>query len=220
MLRPVIASALLVSLLSGSIAAQDLKNFGGPATRAEASMFIGDMTGGKFNGVFGAVAISYGQPEWKESWTAQAIDAQTKGKTFRLGKDNWATLDNSCPVTIGDTTIPAGIWYLAAARSKDGAAWSLVVIDPAKAKAAGAWPFQSEMAPHAYEARLTHAATTDTVQKLTIAFEPKADNSTQGTLSITWGNQKLTAPVEVKGAGKGSAKDAAGKTTEGEAKKR
>src|SRR5262245_22130060 len=108
--------------------------------------------------LLGLVTLTYGVPQWKPEYTDKA-EEMTKGRIFRLGRDNWALFDSSIPVKFGDVTVPAGIYYLAIARSKDGATWNLVFIDPAKAKAAGASPPAPEPAPHAYDVVLTHERT-------------------------------------------------------------
>ena len=219
MFRPLLVSTLALSLLPTPLLVQDLKSFGNSGTRAEAAMFIAEVKGSEFVGAYGAAFITYGQPDWKSEWTQEQIDTMTKGKINRLGRDNWASLDISCPTSIGDTTIPAGVWYLAISRSADGATWNLVVIDPVKAKAAGAWPFMADNAPRTYEIPMKHEVTTgDLVQKLTVKLTPTMELPTHGTLTIAWGNHKLENKVDLKGS-KPAAKDASAPKKEGEAKK-
>ncbi len=85
----------------------------------------------------GQFAIDYGRPVWRKEYEDTAnFDKMTKGKVYRLGSNFWTTLDSDMPLTIAGTTIPAGAWYLGLQRSEDGATWSLVFIDPGKARAA------------------------------------------------------------------------------------
>src|ERR1051325_9339498 len=84
----------------------------------------------------GQFAIDYGRPVWKKDYEdAAKFDAMTKGHVYRLGSNFWTTLDTDMPLTIGGTTVPAGLWYLGLQRSADGGTWSLAFIAPAKGRA-------------------------------------------------------------------------------------
>jgi hypothetical protein len=200
----------ILTFAAGLCAQKDLMAFGGSGQRAEASLFVAHMVGGQFGGMAAAAFVTYGTPEWKPEYGEQ-VDAFTKGKVFRLGKDNWATLDTATPLVLGGKTIPAGIWYLAVARD-NADAWSLVVIDPARCKEAGAAPFTPERAPRTHEVAMKHEQVAGEVtKKLTLKFERDAANPAKGTLSIAWGDRKLTAPYELKVAAP-AATDAAGRS--------
>ena len=158
--------------------------------------------------LLGLVTLTYGVPEWKPEYTDKA-EEMTKGHMFRLGRDNWAIFDSSIPVKFGDVTVPACIYYLGVSRSKDGTTWNLVFIDPAKAKASGAVPPMPEPAPHAYDVALTHERTEGKItQKLDITMVSDKAQPTHGTLTMMWGDRKVTASYEMIVEGK--AKDAAG----------
>ena len=158
--------------------------------------------------LLGLVTLTYGVPQWKPEYTDKA-EEMTKGRIFRLGRDNWALFDSSIPVKFGDVTVPAGIYYLAIARSKDGATWNLVFIDPAQAKAAGASPPAPEPAPHAYDVVLTHERTEGKItDKLDVNMVNDKSEPTRGTLTIVWGDRKATCSYEMIVASK--AKDATG----------
>ena len=203
---------VVLTLSLGLCAQKDLAAFGGAGQRSEAGMFVAHMQGNQFAGMAAAAFVTYGAPEWKKDYSEQ-VDSFTKGKIFRLGKDNWATLDNATALTLNGKTIPAGIWYMAIARDNaDG--WTLVLVDPAKAKEAGAAPFAPEKAPRTHEVTMKHEMVQgEGAKKLSIAFDKDSANPTKGTLTIAWGDRKLTAPYELKVIG-GAATDAAGKTGE------
>lgn len=209
MLRSVLAPALVLSLLPAAATAQNkIQAFAQPSERTSANLILAEMNNGQFVGMVGAVTVVYGQPEWKKEY-AEQVDVMTKGKIFRLGKDYWATYDATAALNIGGTTVPPSVFYLAIARDK-GDNWSLVFIDPVKAKAAGAMPFQPESAPRTHEVAMKHEKVEGAeVAKLEVKFTPDEKNPTQGTLTIAWGNQKLSAPYEVKRE-KAGAKEAGG----------
>jgi hypothetical protein len=146
----------------------------------------------------GQFAIDYGRPLWKADYEDTAkFDAFTKGKVYRLGSNFWTTLDTDMPLTVAGTQIPAGLWYLGLHRSADGATWSLVFIDPAKARAAHVDASEIGRAPVAFKAPMTIETAAETKDKLTIDLVFKRGNPKDVTLRIAWGKLQLSAPVVV-----------------------
>lgn len=189
---------LLTVVLSASptFAQGELRAFGSDGQRGESSLVVVRIENGKFAGLRSGMFITYGKPKWKPDY-AEKVDAMTKGKIFRLGKDNWATLDNYTPVTMGGVTIPAGLWYLAIARDEAGA-WSLVVIDPAKAKAAGATPPAPEPAPRTHVVPLrAETVTGKVVEEMRVSLERDATVPGKGELVIAWGDRKVSASFQL-----------------------
>lgn len=193
MLRSTVSAALV--LCAASLSAQEIQAHAAQGQRAETGMFLALMEDGQFAGAAGAVFITYGVPVWKDEYEAE-LDELTKGRMFRLGKDNWATFDSTAPVSFGTTTVPTGLYYLAIARDEEDA-WSLVFIDPAKAKAAGAWPFDPKKAPRAHTVALKHRTTDKITEKLSVKLIPTEGSPTKGTLEIAWGGHVATAPLEI-----------------------
>jgi len=152
----------------------------------------------------GNVAISYGQPVWKEEYEdATKFDSMTRGQVWRLGKDFWTTLDTNLPFKVGGKEIPAGYWYLGLHRSADGATWSLALMDPAKARKTyaipaglplGGGPAPDLLAP------LTAAQVSSVVEKLKIWVTREDEDLRRATLRIAWGKMLLTAPIEIEPA--------------------
>src|SRR5262245_35961873 len=117
----------------------------------------------------GQLAIDYGRPVWRKEYEDTGnFDKITKGHVYRLGSNFCTTLDSDMPLTIAGKTIPAGLWYLGLHRSEDGATWSLVFIDPAKARGAHIDASEIERAPVAYKAPMTVEQAGDVKEKLTI----------------------------------------------------
>ena len=146
----------------------------------------------------GQFAIDYGRPVWKKDYEDTAkFDAMTKGKVYRLGSNFWTTLDTDVPLTIAGKTIPAGSWYLGLHRSDDGATWSLVFIDPAKARAGHMDASEIDRAPISFKAPLTSDAGGEMKDKLTIDLVFQKGDLKNVTLKIGWGKIQLSAPIEV-----------------------
>jgi hypothetical protein len=146
----------------------------------------------------GQFAIDYGRPVWRKEYEDTAkFDAMTKGKVYRLGSNFWTTLDTDMPLTIAGKTIPAGNWYLGLHRSEDGAVWSLVFIDPAKARAAHVDASEIERAPVAFKAPMTVEQAAEAKEKLTIDLVFQRGDLKNVTLKIAWGKMQLSAPISV-----------------------
>ena len=146
----------------------------------------------------GQLAIDYGRPVWKKDYEDTAkFDTMTKGKVYRLGSNFWTTLDTDMPLVIAGKTIPAGSWYLGLHRSEDGATWSLVFIDPAKARAAHVDASEIERAPISFKAPMTADPGAEMKDKLTIDLVFKKGDFQNVTLKIGWGKIQLSAPVQV-----------------------
>ena len=150
------------------------------------------------NGGTGQFAIDYGRPVWKKDYEDTAkFDSMTKGQVWRLGSNFWTVLDTDMPIKISGKTIPVGSWYLGLKRSTDGAAWTLAFINPAKVKAALLDASEIGRAPVEFEAPMTFGKADDTKERLVIDLIIDKSNIYQPSLSIAWGNFKLSAPIQV-----------------------
>lgn len=146
----------------------------------------------------GQFAIDYGRPVWKKDYEDTAkFDSMTKGNVWRLGSNFWTVLDTDVPIKISGKTVPVGSWYLGLKRSSDGASWSLAFINPAKVKAALLDASQIAKAPIDFEAPMTLEKASDSKEKLVIDLIMDESKIYQPSLSIAWGNLKLTAPIQV-----------------------
>ena len=150
------------------------------------------------NGGAGQFAIDYGRPVWRKDYEDTAkFDSMTKGQVWRLGSNFWTVLDTDIPIKISGKTVPVGSWYLGLKRSADGATWSLAFISPAKVKAATLDASEIGKAPVDFEAPMTLEKSGDTKDRLVIDLVMDKSNIYQPSLSIAWGNLKLTAPIQV-----------------------
>jgi hypothetical protein len=154
-----------------------------------------DTTKNKGGGQF---ALDYGRPVWQAAYEdAGRFDTMTKGKTWRMGSNYWTTLDTDMPLTISGKTVPAGLWYLGLHRSDDGSKWSLVFIDPAKARTAHMDASEVNRAPVEFEAPVAMEAPGELRDKLTIDLAYQQSNLQEVTLKIAWGKLRLSAPIKV-----------------------
>jgi len=144
-----------------------------------------------------AVSIEFGRPVWNRQLdNPAAFDQLTKGKIWRLGNDYWTTLDTNLPLTIAGRSIPVGLWYLGLHRSNDGAIWSLVFIDPVKARSGRMDGHWMDAVPVEFKVPLTVETTTAPItEKLTIILSAQPENMRDITLRIAWGRLHLATPV-------------------------
>ncbi|HSB11924.1 MAG TPA: DUF2911 domain-containing protein [Blastocatellia bacterium] len=199
----VVLCAMMLCVTSG-IQAQDAANKPRPNIGAFGSdspergtTRVGYWNNAKNQGA-GQFAIDYGRPVWKKEYEDAAnFDKMTKGQVYRLGSNFWTTLDTDMPLNIAGKTIPAGAWYLGLHRSEDGATWSLVFIDPAKARAAHIDASEIGRAPIAFKAPMTVEQATEMKEKLQIDLTWQKPNIKDVTLRIAWGKMQLSAPIQV-----------------------
>jgi hypothetical protein len=146
----------------------------------------------------GQFAIDYGRPVWKKEYEDSArFDAMTRGKIWRMGSNFWSILDTQLPLSIGGKQVPVGYYYLGLHRSEEGSEWSLVFIDPARARKGRLDAFQIENAPVEFEAVMSIAKAETTTEKLTITLSYPKDDIKHVTMRVAWGNLVLSAPIEV-----------------------
>lgn len=189
------AGLLFALIPCGAVQAQTVTfGDGQPSPRQEVRIFYWDQGAKKSPGQF---SIHYAAPVWQAKYDDQAeFDKLTVGKTIRLGKNLWTTLDTNLPLSFGDRKVAPGSYFLALARSEDGKNWSLAFIDSAKARAQQLDAFQSDMAPIAFQVPLGHAMGDKKVEELSISLATDAEDVTEVTLNIDWGKHQLRAALK------------------------
>lgn len=198
MTRASLYTTLLTAALAAPATAQ-IRAFGGDAPRMSTIQILADPG---TRTLIGMLCIQYGQPEWKNQYE-DMLD-QAKGERFRLGKDFWTTFNTSTAVTIGDTKVPAGNYYLGIGCNEDGE-FELIVLDAAKAHENSYMPSETEAWKPDYTCAMEKGESEDIQEKLKISLQNSDGDPTDMTLRIAWGNHVLTAPIEVHAGG---AKDA------------
>ena len=115
-----------------------------------------------------------------------------------MGSNFWTTLDTQFPLSISGKKLAVGSYYLGLHRSEEGSEWSLVFIDPIRARKQRLDAFQIEKAPVEFEALMSTVAKAETpMEKLTITLSYPKDNIKHVTMRVAWGNLVLSTPVEV-----------------------
>jgi hypothetical protein len=114
-----------------------------------------------------------------------------------MGSNFWSILDTQLPLSIGGKKVLVGFYYLGLHRSEEGSEWSLVFINPSRARKERLDAFQIEKAPVEFEAVMSVAKAETPIEKLTITLSyPKGDIK-HVMMRIAWGNLALSAPIEV-----------------------
>jgi tetratricopeptide (TPR) repeat protein len=143
----------------------------------------------------GQIAIDYGQPTWREDFGAAVESKKYAGQRWRLGQDFWTTWDSFCDVTLGETKIPAGHYFLALKQNDDGT-FALEFLDSAAVRQArlDAFAVQRYTGP-ALSVALT-AKKTDVIAKQ-LQFQLAHESEGKGSLSIAFGPYKAGVPLVV-----------------------
>lgn len=201
-----LSSLLLATSLAVPAFAQ-IQVFGGNGERAASTKIFWD------NGPVGMVCVQYGQPEWKDEYDSML--PKLKGKQHRLGKDFWTTFNTSVPVTIGQTKVEPGSYYLGLKVDADGG-FHLLVLDAKNSDKQGWAPFIADAWKADYTVAMTKGETDTVAEKLAIELAAAGDDVTNMTFRIHWGMHTVTAPFVAhlatkKVPAKGTAEDASGK---------
>ncbi len=200
MKKIVSAILILIGFLTSLGSAQDSKPrysvFGGkPDERACVRIEYFD----NVKKIIQQAAIDYGTPVWKKEYEdAKVFDTFTKGKIWRMGSNFWSRLETYVPLKVAGKRVGAGTWYLGLQRSADGNQWSMVFIDPIKARAAGIYDaFRINEAPVDIAAPMTIEKAVEIKEKLTVTITPQKDAANNATVRVAWGQLQLSAQVEV-----------------------
>lgn len=185
-----LASVVALALATAPVA--QVQVFGGDSPRMSSTKMI-------FSAQFemlGAICIQYGQPKWKAEYEEMAD--QAKGKSLRLGKDFWTTMNTTTGFTMGGVKVAAGAYYLGL-KCDDKGAFSLLVIDAKKSDKNGWAPFNAEQWEADYTVPLTKSTSKETVEALTISVSGSTPDALE--LKVAWGTHSLTAAASAHIAG-------------------
>ncbi len=195
MIKQFLSSVLLLAALAAPATAQKVRVFGGAGERATSSQILfGD-------GIAAGMAVTYGQPAWKDSYDSAEQFAMLKGKLLRLGKDWWTTFTTGADLEIGGKPLAAGSYLLALSCDADGK-FALAVLDAAKGMKGGALPWPDRSGKMNWEPDLLipleHSKdAANRSDKLTIALLANGEDLQNGKLQLHWGPHQLTAKLAV-----------------------
>ncbi len=172
--------------------------------RATTGLFYWDQAA---DGSPGQVFLHYGQPEWKAEH--EAVLTSKKEETVRLGSNWWTTLDTTLPLTIGETKVPSGVYYLGLHKTAKGQ-WQLMLLDPQEVRRRKAHPGLTPTLAAKLTADLNYRKVSKSMDKLSITIKPSKSDPKIGSLLIHWSNHCLQAQLEAD-CGKGKVVEAADK---------
>ena len=107
-----VASALLLALP----ATAQMQSFSGTEERVVTRVGYYTQTDAGFQ-MLGGLSIDFGQPKWQPAYDTD-LD-KYRGQRWRFGSGVWTTLDTNLPLTIGDTKIEPGAYYLVLEMTAD-----------------------------------------------------------------------------------------------------
>lgn len=185
-----LASFAALALATAPVA--QVQVFGGDSPRMSSTKMI-------FNAQFemlGAICIQYGQPKWKAEYEEMADSL--KGKSHRLGKDFWSTMNTTTAFTMGGVKVAAGAYYLGI-KCDDEGGFHLLVIDAKKSDKNGWTPFNAEAWEADFTVPLTKATSKESVEALTISLSGNTPDALE--LKLAWGTHSFTAATSAHVAG-------------------
>lgn len=150
----------------------------------------------------GGFALNYNRVLWKEDYAKQ-LETILRGKTWRLGKHFWTTLDSNLPLEMAGVEVKPGYYYLGLQRSEDGSRWNLALIDSQAARQARLDAFNISEAKVVYAIPLSFSRAEEKAEHLSVFFEvPGSEQGvaqgieTEVVLHIAFGPYQMTAPLK------------------------
>jgi Protein of unknown function (DUF2911) len=163
--------AVLSALLAVPAGAQPP---GGQAARGKAEMKAGS----------GAITVDYGRPALKgRDMLSQLIE----GSFWRMGMNQATVLTTPVDLSFGSTRVAKGSYSLW--LKKSGEAFELVFNSQT-----GQWGTQHDPAKDVSSIAMTKTALSGPAETFTIDLTPKGNG---GSLDLSWGATRLSAPFEV-----------------------
>lgn len=142
------------------------------------------------------VVIDHGIVPWREHYEKLLQSEDLDGRRWRMGANDWTTLETNVPLTIGDLDVAPGHYDLTLRRAEDGKIL-LELFDADVIRAAKIDPyFCAQLAPPPLVAELDHDVREDgSAAELAIAMVPRTRDGHVCDLRIDFGPHRLTAPL-------------------------
>jgi hypothetical protein len=177
------AAGLVAACALTTATSAQIVTFGGNGECKTSTVFFYNRAENKLAGSF---EFSYGSPVW------QGAHEKATG-SMRLGKDGWARLDTSVPLTLGGVKIPAGNWYLGLNKTKDQ--FSLMVMEAKALRGKMVPPWMTSSVKAKINAPLEHEKVEESQENLLITAAAGKKDPTKCTFTLRWGKHKLTAAL-------------------------
>lgn len=142
-------------------------------------------------GSAGQVAIDYGQPVWKDAYTA-ALGSQTT--RWRLGQNFWTNLDTNMALDIGGERLEPGYYYLVLGRNEAGE-FVLIALDPAEVREQRYDSFWAAKTTGGQEFVLEEVSPDKPAAKLQMQLKTDAADRDRATLDIHFGPHLLRTEI-------------------------
>ena len=136
-----------------------------------------------------AVTVEYGRPSLKGRSVEQLLEKVPAGGVWRLGADKSTTFSTGSDLVFGAVAVPKGEYSLWA-RKEAGGTWKLVFN-----KQTGQWGTEHDVAQDLAAVALTTGKAAPPAEQVTIGL---AQSGAGATLSIAWGDLKLTTDFKAK----------------------
>ena len=132
----------------------------------------------------GAITVDYGRPSLKGR---DMLSQLQEGTFWRMGMNQATVLTTPVDLTFGKTLVPKGAYSLW--LKKTGDAFELVFNSQT-----GQWGTQHDATKDVASVAMTKTPLSSPVETFTIELMPSAGG---GTLDLSWGAAKLSAPFQV-----------------------
>lgn len=177
-------------------------------------VYYRETPGGTWSESPGQIAITYSKVAWRKEYetsldkllgdtdAGDPSPSAPKIQLWRLGKDLWTTLDARLPMTLGDTQIAPGYYYLALELDRTTKPrFHLCLLDPTEVteQRREAWHLNKGDNPIAIRVPLTHARLDKDFAKkeLGIVFLVDTEDPTHAELRISFGEHTASTQVVV-----------------------
>ncbi len=140
----------------------------------------------------GQVEIDYGVPAWQAQYAGML--AQPATTRWRFGQNFWTRIDTNMDLVSGETTLPAGDWYLVL-EVGGGRTPRLIALDPDAMRAKRLDAYQAPQTTGGIEIPLVSAddGTFSPRLRLTLSLVPDAED--EALLEVRFGPHRLTTQL-------------------------
>ena len=182
--RIVLSLALLVSVVSSTVAAQGSRLTAAASTRATVVVSLSaPRVQGQPAPTPLTIKVEYGQPHVRGR-AGLPTELAKDGTVWRVGANAATTLTTEVDLTIGGAEVPKGAYSLYAIREGGKA---LLIIN----KNTGQWGTEYDASKDLVRVPLTARTAAESLESLQIALVPAASGPARGVLSIAWGTMAL-----------------------------
>lgn len=142
-------------------------------------------------GAAGWVAVSHGQPVWKDSYEEAIESGELDGQRWRLGQNFWTTFDTNVDLSFGETEVATGGYYVVLERTNDGD-YRAFLLDQATVRATGVIASDAAKTTGGIEIPLEHVTVSESAPKLNLEFAKRENDNNTVDWVINFGKHRLS----------------------------